>query len=234
MVIATLAWEMKGGKGGRRPIRRYTDKFQEAHWLKYERILQERTNEIQERVESKRPSDKLRIIQDELSKAAAEVAGKDCEMRKDVGRESEGYNYGEEKELNKEERRRERQRNQVFKWSRHLYHARRYAGGKGKEGGFWRRKEIRHDYIINELARNDRKARRARVIEICEERRNEAEEQLKEVRREMKMTTNTDALIKNLMSLGNGTGNIVIRVFDIIKKAGGNGERGAGDKGRST
>eukprot|EP00965_Chrysotila_dentata_P080046 2640570-Pleurochrysis_carterae.AAC.1 len=41
----------------------------------------------------------------------------------------------------------------------------------------------------------------------------------------MKMTTNTDALIKSLMSLGNGAGNIVIRVFDIIKKAGGSGER---------
>eukprot|EP00965_Chrysotila_dentata_P177056 5847752-Pleurochrysis_carterae.AAC.1 len=39
------------------------------------------------------------------------------------------------------------------------------------------------------------------------------------------MTTNTDALIKSLMSLGTGAGNIVIRVFDIIKKAGGNGER---------
>eukprot|EP00965_Chrysotila_dentata_P101625 3355257-Pleurochrysis_carterae.AAC.1 len=112
MVIATLAWEMKGGKGGRRPTRRYTDKFQEAHWLKYERILQERMNEIHEKMEGTRPSDKLRMIQDELSKAAAEVAEKGCEMRKDVGSESEGYNYGEEKELNKEERRRERKRSQ--------------------------------------------------------------------------------------------------------------------------
>eukprot|EP00965_Chrysotila_dentata_P026206 869007-Pleurochrysis_carterae.AAC.1 len=97
--------------------------------------------------------------------------------------------------------------------------------GKGKEGGFWRRKEIRHDYIIKEVARNDRKARRARVVEICETQRNKAEEQLKEIRREMRTTTNTDALIKSLMSLGTGAGNVVIRVFDIIKKAGGNGER---------
>eukprot|EP00965_Chrysotila_dentata_P248179 6208197-Pleurochrysis_carterae.AAC.1 len=41
----------------------------------------------------------------------------------------------------------------------------------------------------------------------------------------MRTTTNTDVLIKSLMSLGKGAGNTVIRVFDIIKKAGGNGER---------
>eukprot|EP00965_Chrysotila_dentata_P150095 4957696-Pleurochrysis_carterae.AAC.1 len=73
--MATLAWEMKGGKGALRPTKRHTDKFQEKHWLQYERILQERTNEIQEKLGSKRPSDKLRTIQHELTKAAAEVAG---------------------------------------------------------------------------------------------------------------------------------------------------------------
>eukprot|EP00965_Chrysotila_dentata_P027321 907548-Pleurochrysis_carterae.AAC.1 len=41
----------------------------------------------------------------------------------------------------------------------------------------------------------------------------------------MRKTTNTDALIQSLMSLGKDTGNVVIRVFDIIKKAGGNGDR---------
>eukprot|EP00965_Chrysotila_dentata_P079187 2611184-Pleurochrysis_carterae.AAC.1 len=41
----------------------------------------------------------------------------------------------------------------------------------------------------------------------------------------MRKTTNTDALVQSLMSLGKGAGNVVIRVFDIIKKAGGNGER---------
>eukprot|EP00965_Chrysotila_dentata_P261711 6214347-Pleurochrysis_carterae.AAC.4 len=60
------------------------------------------------------------------------------------------YNHREQKELNKEEGLRERMRNQVFKWSRHfLYHARRYTGGKGKEGAFWRRKEIRQDHIMH-------------------------------------------------------------------------------------
>eukprot|EP00965_Chrysotila_dentata_P045632 1515812-Pleurochrysis_carterae.AAC.1 len=41
----------------------------------------------------------------------------------------------------------------------------------------------------------------------------------------MRTTTNTDALIQSLMRLVKGTGNVVIRVFDIIKKAGGNGDR---------
>eukprot|EP00965_Chrysotila_dentata_P072294 2389319-Pleurochrysis_carterae.AAC.1 len=41
----------------------------------------------------------------------------------------------------------------------------------------------------------------------------------------MRKTTNTDALIQSLMSLGKGTGNVVMRIFDIIKKAGGNGDR---------
>eukprot|EP00965_Chrysotila_dentata_P061476 2035998-Pleurochrysis_carterae.AAC.2 len=53
MVMAALAWGMKGGKGKRRPTRRHTKKFQETHWLKYERILQERTQELQEKLGSK-------------------------------------------------------------------------------------------------------------------------------------------------------------------------------------
>eukprot|EP00965_Chrysotila_dentata_P179411 5924987-Pleurochrysis_carterae.AAC.1 len=41
----------------------------------------------------------------------------------------------------------------------------------------------------------------------------------------MRTTTNIDALTTSLMSLGKGTRNVALRVFDIIKKAGGNGER---------
>eukprot|EP00965_Chrysotila_dentata_P188907 6173011-Pleurochrysis_carterae.AAC.1 len=78
---------------------------------------------------------------------------------------------------------------------------------------------------MNNLAKDDRRARRARVIEICKEWKERAEEQLKGTRREMRMTMNTDALVQSLMSLGKGAGNVVIRVFDIIKKAGGNGDR---------
>eukprot|EP00965_Chrysotila_dentata_P094086 3109758-Pleurochrysis_carterae.AAC.1 len=87
IVMATLAWELKGGKGGRRPTRRHTDKFQEAQWLRYERILQERTNEIQEKLGDKKPSVKLRIIQDQLNKTAEEVAGEDIESSGAEGRE---------------------------------------------------------------------------------------------------------------------------------------------------
>eukprot|EP00965_Chrysotila_dentata_P226326 6195330-Pleurochrysis_carterae.AAC.1 len=57
---------------------------------------------------------------------------------------------------------------------------------------------------MNQIARDDRKARRARVIEICEEQKGRAEEQLRRIRREMRTTTNTDALIKSLMSLSRG------------------------------
>eukprot|EP00965_Chrysotila_dentata_P176859 5841195-Pleurochrysis_carterae.AAC.1 len=225
MVLAVLEWGMKGDKGERRPTRRHTDKFQEKHWLQYEQILRERTREIREQMGNKEPSDKLRIIQNELIKVAAEVAGEKTGSEWTDGGEEDRYNYREEQEFNKEEGLRERKRNQTFMWSRHLYHARRYAGGQGKIGGFWRRKEIRNDYIMNQIVRADRKAKRARVIEICEEQKERAEEQLKEIRREMRKTTNTDVLIKSLMSLGKGAGNVVIRVFDIIKKAGGNGER---------
>eukprot|EP00965_Chrysotila_dentata_P080824 2667686-Pleurochrysis_carterae.AAC.1 len=108
-------------------------------------------------------------------------------------------------------------------WNRHLYHAQRYTGGEGKEGGFWRRRDIRQDCILNKLSKDNRKARRKRVIEICEEQRTRAEERLKGIRREINMNTRTDALLQSLMSLGRGAGNVVIRVFDIIRKAGGNG-----------
>eukprot|EP00965_Chrysotila_dentata_P066599 2205839-Pleurochrysis_carterae.AAC.1 len=138
MVMAVFAWEMKGGRGERRLTRRHTNKFQKKHWLKYERILQARTREIREKIENNRPSDRLRIVQNELMQVAAEVVGEDMkEMRGAGGRETDGYNFSEERDLNKEEGHRERKRHQVFKWSRHLYHARRYTGGKGKDGGFW-------------------------------------------------------------------------------------------------
>eukprot|EP00965_Chrysotila_dentata_P092512 3053034-Pleurochrysis_carterae.AAC.1 len=225
MVLAVLAWDTKGEKGERRPTRRHTNKFQEKHWHQYERILRERTGETREKMGNKKPNDKLRIVQNELMKVAAEVAGEKTGSEWTGGGEEDKHNHGEEQELNKEERLRERKRNQTFMWSRHLYQARRYTGGQGKIGGFWRRKEIRNDYIMNQIVRADRKAKRARVIEICEEQKGRAEEQLKEIRREMRKTTNTDVLIKSLMSLGKGAGNVVIRVFDIIKKAGGNGER---------
>eukprot|EP00965_Chrysotila_dentata_P072126 2383255-Pleurochrysis_carterae.AAC.1 len=61
-------------------------------WLKYERILRERANEIQEKLGSKRPSDKLRIIHYELTKAAAEVAGEVTGMRRAGEGETDGYN----------------------------------------------------------------------------------------------------------------------------------------------
>eukprot|EP00965_Chrysotila_dentata_P055664 1846520-Pleurochrysis_carterae.AAC.1 len=112
MVIAALAWEMIGGKGEQRPTKRHTDKFQEKQWLTYERILQERTSEIQEKMRNRKPSDKLRIIQHELTKAAAEVAGEVIERTRAGEEEADGYNRTEEKELNKEEKLRESKRNQ--------------------------------------------------------------------------------------------------------------------------
>eukprot|EP00965_Chrysotila_dentata_P176920 5843172-Pleurochrysis_carterae.AAC.1 len=64
---------------------------------------------------------------------------------------------------------------------------------------------------MNKLAKDDRRARRARVIEICEKGKVRMEEQLSGIRKEMRKTTNTDALIQSLMSLGKGAGNVVIR-----------------------
>eukprot|EP00965_Chrysotila_dentata_P099911 3300633-Pleurochrysis_carterae.AAC.1 len=103
---------MKGGKGDLRPTKRYTDRFQEKHWLTYERILQERAREIQEKMGNKKPSDKLRIIHQELTKAAAEVVGEATEKTGAGEKEADGYNRKEERELNKEDRLRERKRNQ--------------------------------------------------------------------------------------------------------------------------
>eukprot|EP00965_Chrysotila_dentata_P164700 5437938-Pleurochrysis_carterae.AAC.1 len=226
MVIASLAWETWGSEGERRPTRRYADGFQEAQWRKYEETRLNRTRDIKKKMDNKRPSDQLTILQTELTNIAAEVGGGRTQKSNGVREgEENGYDRREEQQLNKEERVRERKRHQVFKWDRLLYHARRYTGGKGKEGGHWRRREITQDYILNGVAKYDRKAKRARVIEICEEQRRKAEAQLREIRREADMTTNTDALIQSLMSLGKGEGSVVIKAFDIIKKAGGNGER---------
>eukprot|EP00965_Chrysotila_dentata_P136329 4508064-Pleurochrysis_carterae.AAC.1 len=66
-----------------------------------------------------RPSDKLRRIHHELTKAAAEVGGEVTKRRGAGEGETDGCNRREEKGLNKEERIRERKRNHVFKWSRH-------------------------------------------------------------------------------------------------------------------
>eukprot|EP00965_Chrysotila_dentata_P002406 78225-Pleurochrysis_carterae.AAC.1 len=163
MILAVFAWDMKGDKGERRATRRYTDRFQEKQWLQYEKILQERTRELQEKIGGKKPSDRLRIIQDELMKTAAEVAGENINRAEGAGgSEVDGHNHREELELNKEEGLRERKRHPSFLWSRHIYHARRYTGGNGKVGGFWKRKEIRNDYIMKQITRVDRKARRAR------------------------------------------------------------------------
>eukprot|EP00965_Chrysotila_dentata_P199328 6179311-Pleurochrysis_carterae.AAC.2 len=75
MVMASLGWGVKCGKEEKRPTRRYTDKFEEEHWHKYDRISTERIQEIREKMGNKRPSDKLRILQTELTRMAAEVVG---------------------------------------------------------------------------------------------------------------------------------------------------------------
>eukprot|EP00965_Chrysotila_dentata_P245261 6206454-Pleurochrysis_carterae.AAC.3 len=225
MVLARLAWEMKGKRGESRPTRRHTSKFQEEHWHKYERILTESIQEIRASMMHERPSDRLRILQDSLMRATAETVAENMSKDNKTETEEDRNNKSEEKELNKGEQIRQRQRHQLFMWNRHLYHARRYTGGKGKTGGFWRRKEIRRDCILNTIATNNIKARKARVIEICEEQRIRAEECFKGIRREINKSNNTHVLIQSLMSLGTGAGNVVTRIFDIVKKAGGNGAR---------
>eukprot|EP00965_Chrysotila_dentata_P081354 2686616-Pleurochrysis_carterae.AAC.1 len=72
MVMVVFAWGMKGDKGESRPTKRHTDKFREKHWLQYEQILQERTKETREKMGNKGPGDRLRIIQNELMRVAAE------------------------------------------------------------------------------------------------------------------------------------------------------------------
>eukprot|EP00965_Chrysotila_dentata_P006211 202821-Pleurochrysis_carterae.AAC.2 len=46
MVVARLAWKVKGAKGESRPTRRCTSRFQAGHWQRYEQILTERIREI--------------------------------------------------------------------------------------------------------------------------------------------------------------------------------------------
>eukprot|EP00965_Chrysotila_dentata_P237655 6202042-Pleurochrysis_carterae.AAC.2 len=125
MVIASLAGGTWGSEGERRPTRRYTDGFQEEQWINYEEILADRTQEITTKMDNRRPSDKLTILQTELTKIAAEAGGgkaQENNMARDE--EENGYDRREEQQLNKEERVRERKRHQVFKWNRLLYHAR--------------------------------------------------------------------------------------------------------------
>eukprot|EP00965_Chrysotila_dentata_P147958 4884016-Pleurochrysis_carterae.AAC.5 len=108
-------------------------------------------------MDNKRPSDRLRELQKKLTRAAAEVMGEQMEENIGTGEETDKYNRREGKELNRREQQRERSRHELFKWSRHLYHARRYTGGKGNPGGFWRRREIRQDYILYRIAGNERR-----------------------------------------------------------------------------
>eukprot|EP00965_Chrysotila_dentata_P138540 4582799-Pleurochrysis_carterae.AAC.1 len=66
---------------------------------------------------NEKPSVKLRIIQNELMKAAAEVEGENINGKaENGGGDVDRYNYGEERELNKEERLRERKRHHIFEW----------------------------------------------------------------------------------------------------------------------
>eukprot|EP00965_Chrysotila_dentata_P025830 857896-Pleurochrysis_carterae.AAC.1 len=60
MVMASLAWGTRGDEGTRRPTRRYTDGFQETHWLRYEQMLLDRTQEIKKKMENRQPSDRLK------------------------------------------------------------------------------------------------------------------------------------------------------------------------------
>eukprot|EP00965_Chrysotila_dentata_P259283 6213507-Pleurochrysis_carterae.AAC.2 len=76
LVVARFAWEVKGEKGGGRPTRRYTDKFEEEQWQQYEQILKERALEIKEALKDKRPKHRLMELQGAITRAAAEVAGR--------------------------------------------------------------------------------------------------------------------------------------------------------------
>eukprot|EP00965_Chrysotila_dentata_P223602 6193670-Pleurochrysis_carterae.AAC.2 len=71
----------------------------------------------------------------ELTKVAAEAAGETINENNKARGEEDEYNRREEKVLNRNEGSRERRRHQVFMWTRHLYQAQRYTGGKGKTGG---------------------------------------------------------------------------------------------------
>eukprot|EP00965_Chrysotila_dentata_P225766 6194971-Pleurochrysis_carterae.AAC.2 len=135
MVVAELAREVEGVRGVNRPTKRHADKFQEKHWQKYEQILTERTQGIREAMGNKRPSDRLPELQKALTRAAAEVIGEQVGENNGIGEATDKYNRREEHGLNREERRREKSRHELFKWSRHLYHARRYTGAEGNPEG---------------------------------------------------------------------------------------------------
>eukprot|EP00965_Chrysotila_dentata_P249596 6208978-Pleurochrysis_carterae.AAC.1 len=122
--------------------------------------------EIKESLQNRRPGDRLTALQEAITRAAAEVVGEKGRHSKEKREREAEYNRREEQELKKEEQKRERQRHQLFMWNRHLYHAHRYTGGRGNDGGFWRRRDIRQDCILNKIAGDNRKARRRRVIEM--------------------------------------------------------------------
>eukprot|EP00965_Chrysotila_dentata_P143522 4742202-Pleurochrysis_carterae.AAC.1 len=94
MIVATLAWEVKGEKGECRPTRRCTDRFQEEHWNKYEQILTERIQETQAKLRDKRPSDKLGELQKALTRVAAEAAGENKGKRDRTRVECGKHPYG--------------------------------------------------------------------------------------------------------------------------------------------
>eukprot|EP00965_Chrysotila_dentata_P203903 6182017-Pleurochrysis_carterae.AAC.1 len=136
MVVARLAWEVKDVKGEGRPTCRYANKFQEEQLRRYQQILMERIQEINESLKDKQPRDRLKELQDVVTRAAAEAIGDKVREGNRNGESEDGYNRRKGQELNKDEQKRERQRHQVFMWNRHLYHAHRYTGGKGETGGF--------------------------------------------------------------------------------------------------
>eukprot|EP00965_Chrysotila_dentata_P128588 4250552-Pleurochrysis_carterae.AAC.1 len=114
VVVARLAWKVKVVKGEGRPTCGYTDIFQEEQWQRYEQILTERIQEITKSLKVKRPRNRLQQLQETLTRAAAEAGGEKVKERNSNGEREEGYNRREEKELNKEEQRRERQRHQLL------------------------------------------------------------------------------------------------------------------------
>eukprot|EP00965_Chrysotila_dentata_P218791 6190770-Pleurochrysis_carterae.AAC.1 len=136
LVVARLAWEVKGEEGEDRPTRRYIDKFEEEQWLRYEQILKEGIVDRRESLKNIRPGDRLKELQEAATRAAAQAIGEKAGHSNKKGEREEEYDRREEKELNKEEQKIGRQRHQLFMWNRHLYHAQRYTGRKGKAGGF--------------------------------------------------------------------------------------------------
>eukprot|EP00965_Chrysotila_dentata_P033089 1102113-Pleurochrysis_carterae.AAC.1 len=72
LVLARLAWEVKGKMGEERPTCRYTDRFEEEHWQRYEQLLTERLKEIRDSLKDRRPGDRLTILQEAVTGTAAE------------------------------------------------------------------------------------------------------------------------------------------------------------------